>query len=100
MSVPALVPPARWWSFVNERRVFCPHGHHIPFNAKIPEHGFIRCPQKTLPDRKQSCGCWVFLYAIRGGRIVVVQVTEDEMEEMNELQTPAAMIDYLGIFPT
>jgi hypothetical protein len=45
------------------------------------------------------CGLWVFIFAIRGAGVVVAQVSLDEMEEMRELQTPTAMLEYLRIWP-
>jgi hypothetical protein len=47
-----------------------------------------------------ECGLWVFIFAIRGAGVVSAQVTLDEMEEMRELQTPTAMLNYLNIFPS
>lgn len=90
----------RWWRYVKERQVFCPVKHHIPANVKIPEHGFIRCPHRTTTEDGQRIACdrWVFLYAIRGGGIITAEVTPDEMDEMAELCTPAAMLEYLAIW--
>lgn len=88
-------PHARWWELAVERRIHCPVGHHIPARARINETGFVICG-----GDKGRCGLWVFIFAIRGSGVVVAQVTPDEMEEMRDLQTPTAMLDYLQIFPT
>lgn len=47
-----------------------------------------------------ECGLWVFILAIRGSGVVVAQVSLDEMEEMRELHTPMAMLEYLRIWPS
>lgn len=87
----------RWWKFVKRRRLACPHGHHIPATVRIPESGFIRCAH-WIDGEKRECGRWVFVYAIRGGRAVVAEVELAEQDEMEDLATPAEMIDFLGIF--
>jgi hypothetical protein len=93
-------PTARWWEYVGEGRIHCgpiPGGHHIPKTVHIPEHGFIRCLH-WRKDERRECGLWVFVYVVRGGRMVVARVDPSEMETMNTLVTPASVIDYLGIF--
>lgn len=102
-SPPALTPDRarRWYEYATEGRVFCgPRdrgGHHIPNTFDIPESGFIRCSH-WIGEERRECGRWVFLYAIRGGKVVVAEVSLDEKKAMRRLQTPAEMIDYLGIF--
>lgn len=93
-------PTGRWWEWVTERRIFCgprPHGHHIPNNARINESGFLHCTHK-LPNSLERCGRWTFVLAIRGSGVIVAEVSLDEMNEMQELQTPTAMLDYLGVW--
>lgn len=95
-----LQPPSRWWQFVTEGQLFCgpkPHGHHIKNAFDLTESGFIRCNHWVEAERRE-CGLWVFAYAVRGGRVVVARVTLDEKRAMKQLQTPAQMIDYLGIW--
>lgn len=92
-------PLARWHSYAAEGRIFCgprPGGHHIPATYDLPESGFIRCGHWVAEERRE-CGRWVFLYAIRGGRVVVVEVTLADKKAMRQLSTPAEMIEYLGI---
>lgn len=96
MSVPAPMQPSRWWRYVKKRRIVCPAGHHIPSTFDIPESGFVRCP-KHLNRQGMECGRWVFIIAIRGGSCIVAEVSPDERQEMEDLSTPAAMLDYLGI---
>lgn len=64
---------------------------------RIPESGFIRCSHWLAGERRE-CGRWVFLYAVRGGRNVVAEVSLDDLKAMEALSTPAEMIEYLGIF--
>lgn len=93
-------PDRRWHEFVSEGRVFCgpkPDGHHLPRTFHVPESGFIRC-QHWLANERRECGRWIFLYAIRGGRCVVAEVSLDDYRKMAVLSTPAEMIEYLGIF--
>jgi hypothetical protein len=90
----------RWSELVNEGRIFCgprPGGHHIPNTFDIPESGFIRCSH-WIGEERRECGRWVFLYAVRGGKVVVAEVTLEDKKLMRRLQTPAEMIEYLGIF--
>lgn len=107
-------PTRRWWAYVRERQLRCPCGHHIPHTFAVTEAGFIQCRHKQHPtdarlhDRRGSegyagarvveCGLWVFLFPVRGGKVITVQVTPDECEPMRDLGTPAAMLDYLGIW--
>jgi hypothetical protein len=98
-----------------------PAGHHIPAHFEVGETGFVRC-QKFVEDqeargrtdaerraagrelqrsghaRGHLCDRWVFIYAIRGGRCIVVEVEEGERAAIRRLGTPAEMLDYLGIF--
>lgn len=89
--------PQRWWRYVRKGRFFCPLNHHIPKTAEIPEHGFIRCP-RHLDRQGTECGRWIFVYAIRGGGCIIAEVQLSEMRDMEELATPAAIFEYLGIF--
>lgn len=89
--------PERWWRYLKRRRLECPVGHHIPEDHNFPEHGFIRC-EKRLDRGGGECDRWVYLFAFRGGGCVVAEVQLNEMRAMEELSTPTAMIDYLGIF--
>lgn len=94
----AVVSTSRWWKYLTRRGITCPHGHHIPVKSKINETGFLMCDRWIQAERRE-CGLWVFVFAIRGDRCIVAQVSLDEQDEMDQLQTPAAMLDYLGIFP-
>lgn len=101
-SVSGLTPDAgtRWSALVEEGRIFCgPRGvgHHFSDTFDINESGFIRCG-KWIAEEQRECGRWVFLYAIRGGKVVVAEVSLDERRAMRKLATPAQMIEYLGIF--
>jgi hypothetical protein len=40
----------------------------------------------------------VFVFAVRGGKYVIAELTEADKARMDDLVTPAQMIDYLGIF--
>jgi hypothetical protein len=94
-------PTARWWKYVRAGRIFCgpvPGGHHIPNTFKVNESGFVRCDH-WMKNEKRECGNWVFLYAIRGGGIVIARVSLEEQRDMDSLSTPDEMITYLGIFP-
>jgi hypothetical protein len=86
-------PTRRWWRKVNRRRLVCPAGHRIPHTFDVGETGFKRCD-------KHGCDRWSFLFAIRGGGVIVAEVTLDEMTEMEHLSTPTELLDYLGIFPS
>lgn len=44
------------------------------------------------------CGRWVFLLAVRGGGIIVAEVSKDDRLAMEGLSTPAEMLEYLGVF--
>jgi hypothetical protein len=93
---------SRWWEWLTERRIVCgpaPEGHHIPVTFRLAESGFIRCNHWNGLERRE-CGLWVFALAIRGSGVIVVRVTLDEVDEMKELETPTAMLNYLGIWPT
>lgn len=90
-------PTRRWWEYARETHLRCPCGHRIPQRAHVTEAGFIRC--EAMDSRSQQrCGKWVFLFAIRGGRLVVAEVGLDDIPAMRDLTTPAAMIEYLGIW--
>ena len=99
MTVPAVVPPARWWAYAEKRQLVCPVEHHIPEDQRIPEHGFIRCDE-WIHQENAECGRWIFLLTIRGGGAIIAEVTLDEMQEMEDLQTPAQMMKYLGVWPS
>jgi hypothetical protein len=90
----------RWWRFVKRRRIVCPALHHIPNTFEVTEAGFVRCAH-WIKEERRECNRWVFLYAVRGGGIVVAEVTlhEKDAMEREHLTTPSEMIDYLGIFP-
>jgi hypothetical protein len=88
----------RFWRFVNFRRVMCPAGHHIKHDFDFNEVGFIPC-RHWMGDEKRECGRWIFLFAIRGGGIIEVEVWDmADKDKIKELSTPAQMIEYLGIF--
>lgn len=91
-------PTPRWWRYVKRRRLICPAGHHIAESATFPEHGFVRCDHR-INRGDPDCGLWVYVFAIRGGGIIVAQVELKEKTTMEELATPTAIIDYLDIFP-
>jgi hypothetical protein len=97
VTAPVPKPPARWWQYVEEGRIFCPAGHHIPNTFDVNESGFKRCGD-WIEAEQRECGLWIFLYAIRGGGIVTAGVSLDEKRAMRSLSTPAQMIKYLGIF--
>jgi hypothetical protein len=90
-------PTARWWRYLKPRRMTCADGHHFSERARFPESGFLRCEHWIAAEHRE-CGRWIFIYAIRGGGCVVAEVSMDERDEMDELLTPAQMIEYLGIF--
>jgi hypothetical protein len=87
----------RWWRYVHRKQLVCPAGHHYKNSVKFNPTGFIQCPH-WIAGEQRECGVWVFAFAIEGGRAIVAEVTEDESSAMEELRTPGAMIDYLGIF--
>ena len=82
---------------MHSKQLLCPSQHHIKNSVRITESGFIQCPHWIAAERRE-CGLWVFILPFRGGRAIVVEVTEDDTDAMSELQTPAAMLDFLGIF--
>lgn len=88
---------SRWSAFHRDRMIHCPCGHHIPDYFSVTEAGFVEC-RKWVKDEKRECGRWVFIYSIRGGGNIVVEVTKTERDEVRKFSTPAEMIDYLGIF--
>lgn len=90
-------PTSRWWDYAHNRMVKCSSGHHIKSTARFNETGFIRCAHWLAADRAE-CGRWVFVFAIRGSKCIIAEVSLDEQEEMEQLATPSAMLDYLGIF--
>jgi hypothetical protein len=90
----------RWWEWATERRIFCgprPDGHHFANNFRVPESTFLHCTHK-FANSVVRCDRWVFVLTIRGGGTIVAEVSLDEMNEMHELQTPTAMLDYLKVF--
>lgn len=90
----------RWWEYASERRLFCGppgSGHRLPNTVHIVESGFIRCNHIIGPARLE-CGRWVFVFVVRGGKSIVVEVKLSEIEAMKRLGTPAEMLDYLGVF--
>lgn len=91
-------PPRRWWRCPRDRRLRCPSGHHFKETVQINDTGFIRCSEWLASERRE-CGRWIFVFAIRGGRNIVAEVTLDEKAAMRKLSTPAEMLEYLGIFP-
>jgi len=95
-QLPAAALP-RWWRYINVRQLKCPGGHPIPRTSQINETGFIRCPH-WIADERRECGRWVFLFSVRGGGAIVAEVALDEQRTIEELSTPAAMLEYLGIF--
>lgn len=100
MAAPSAIEPAprpRWWDFVRHGRLFCPAHHHIPNTLDVTEAGYIRCHHWIAAERRE-CGLWIFLYAIRGGGLVVASLSLDEKRAMAHLTTPAEIIEYLGIF--
>jgi hypothetical protein len=61
----------------------------------VPDLEQLRRMAKDAP----MCGRWIFLLAIRGGGIIMTEVSPDDRKAMRSLSTPAAMIEYLRIFP-
>jgi hypothetical protein len=90
-------PTPRWWRYVHRKQLVCPCGHHFKNSVKFSPTGFVQCAH-WLAGEQRECGLWVFAFAIEGGRAIVAEVTEDESSAMEELRTPGAMLDYLGIF--
>lgn len=88
----------RWWRWADSyRRISCPYSHHIPNTFEVNESGFVRCP-KWIAAEERECGAWLFLLAIRGDGVIVCEVTLADKEKMRRLDTPAAMVSYLGLF--
>lgn len=88
----------RWWAWADSyRRVRCPRGHSIPNTFEVPESGFVRC-NKWVAEEHAECGRWVFLLCIRGDGVIVCEVTLEDKGKMRKLDTPAAMVSYLGLF--
>lgn len=99
-NVPDAAPepsPRRWWTYAGRRRVRCPAGHHLPVTWRINETGFIRC-NHWIDTQKRECGRWVFLFAVRGGGVFVVEAPLEEHEDIAEIQNPHGMLEYFGIF--
>jgi hypothetical protein len=67
-------------------------------NIDLPNNEEIKALGRTAGY--VPCDRWVFLYAIRGGGIVVAEVSPDEKDQMEDLSTPTEMIDYLGVLNT
>lgn len=97
MTAPAPANPPRWWRYLKKRRILCPHNHHLPHKFETNESGFVRCCHRM--SKTTECGAWLYLFAIRGGGCIAVEVSLDEMGEMQELDTPTAVLEYLQIFP-
>lgn len=88
----------RWWRWADShRRITCPKLHHIPNTFEVNESGFVRCT-KWIDKERRECGCWVFLLVIRGEGVIECEVTLEDKDRMRRLDTPAAMVSYLGIF--
>ncbi|MGK2934343.1 MAG: hypothetical protein ACSLFE_03760 [Gemmatimonadaceae bacterium] len=91
----------RWWSWLRQHRIFCydrkQGGHHMPANAVIPEHGFIRCNHWIVKE-KRECGRWVYLINMRGGGVIAVEVHLSELRHIETLQTPTEILDHLGVW--
>jgi hypothetical protein len=87
----------RWWRYVHAKQLLCPCQHHIKNVQKINDSGFIQCLHWIAAEQRE-CGLWIFILPIRGGRAIVVEVSEDDTDAMGDLQTPGAMLDFLGIF--
>ena len=94
----AQVTQARWWKWLRNRRVVCADGHHYPYKFRIPERGGLRCEHFIASERRE-CGRWTYLIAIKGGGVIAVDVTQDDIDEMEHLDSKTAVIDYLQIFP-
>lgn len=82
---------------MHAKQLLCPYQHHIKNTVKITESGFVQCLH-WISGEHRECGLWVFIMPIRGGRAIVAEVTEDDADAMMELQSPGAMLDFLGIF--
>jgi hypothetical protein len=79
-------------------RITCPHGHHIPCNSVAPDDGanYVRC---TKWVGGQDCGEWRVVLRFRGGGVLVVSVSKEEVDEYSTAHvTPAALLHALGIF--
>lgn len=79
------------------KRIACPCGHHVPRDFRVTESGLVRCPKW---NGATECGAWLYLFAIRGGGIVVAQVELAEVDRLEQLHTPGEIIDFLGIWDT
>lgn len=97
-------PVPRWWEFGPDNMIFCGPpgaGHHIPNNFDFVEAGWVFC-RHWIPDapgvQGHECGQLVFVYRFRGGFSLTAAVSRSEKEEMKRLATPAAMVEYLGVF--
>lgn len=88
----------RWSQFVHFRRIMCPAGHHLKHDQDFNESGYIRC-KHWIASESRECGHWVFVFAVRGGGIVEVELFgPEEKDRLRELSTPTEVLEYLGIF--
>ncbi|MDP9176693.1 MAG: hypothetical protein M3O61_03335 [Gemmatimonadota bacterium] len=57
----------------------------------------ISCKQWIQAERRE-CHRWILIVHIRGGGNLVVDVSLEELRDLEQLATPAEMLDYLEIF--
>lgn len=85
----------RWHRYSRRGLLTCPVGHHIPNENRAPESMFSRCARWT--QGAGECNRWVYIYQIRGGLFLAVEVRLDELRELEQLATPAEVVERLGI---
>lgn len=87
----------RWHKWLQDRRLTCAAGHHIPSLCAIDESGSMRC-SKWIAAAKIECGRWIWVMSFRGGGNLVVEVSLEDLKRLKNLSTPSERIAYLGIF--
>lgn len=65
---------------------------------RLREHGGIQCSE-WIAAEKRECGRWTYVIAQAGGGVIAVDVSLDELNELEKLHTVTEIIDYFGIFP-
>lgn len=88
--------PRRWWKWLEDRRLTCAEGHHLPNLFSIDESGAVRCNKWVRGQ--QECGKWVWVMSFRGGGNLVVDVSLEDLKRLKNMDTPSQRIAYLGIF--
>lgn len=91
--------PPRLWRWLKARRLTCARGHPFSYTFRVHERSAHRCHHWDDASRSE-CGRWTYFIAIRGGGVIAADVTLDEVNTIDKMETGTEVIDFLEIFPT